>query len=115
MMPQPEAPVEEEKGAEHFAPEKIQQNARTISTCRIASAIVAGCVAGIMGMEGLSGFLLFFVSCLVTSCMLCVRTGSVTMVDFFAKPNQVWTQGLTEGLMSYILFWTMLFDLVHIF
>lgn len=82
---------------------------------RVASAIVAGCVAGILGMEGFSGFLFFFVSCMATSSMLCARMGSVTMSDYFAKPYQVWTEGLTEGLMSYILFWTLLFDLVHIF
>lgn len=82
---------------------------------RVASAIIAGCVAGIMGMEGLSGFLLFLVSCLVTSAMLCARMGSLGMLDYFAKPHAIWTAGLTDGLMSYILFWTLFFDLVHIF
>jgi hypothetical protein len=66
-------------------------------------------------MEGLMGFLFFLVSCVLTSAMLCVRAGSVGMMEFFAKPGQIWTQGLSEGLMSYILFWTLLFDLVHIF
>ena len=60
-------------------------------------------------------FLFFLVSCFATSAMLCLRMGSLSMSAFFPKPNQVWTSGLTEGLMSYILFWTLLFDLVHIF
>jgi hypothetical protein len=81
----------------------------------VASAILAGSVAGILGMEGLAGFLFFVFSCFITSGMLCLRMGSLSMSDFFPKPNQVWTSGLTEGLMSYILFWTLLFDLVHIF
>lgn len=81
----------------------------------MGSAIVAGCVAGILGMEGLPGFFFFLLSCVATSAMLCARMGSVSMFDYFAKPYQVWTDGLTEGLMSYILFWTLLFDLVYIF
>lgn len=68
-----------------------------------------------MGIEGFSGFLMFLLSCFLTSGMLCLKMGSLSMSAYFKSSNQVWTEGLTQGLMSFILFWTLFFDLVHIY
>ena len=34
---------------------------------------------------------------------------------FFKKPEDIWTEGIMQALMSYILFWTLFYDIVHIY
>ena len=37
------------------------------------------------------------------------------MKPFFKKPEEIWFEGITQALMSYILFWTLFYDIVHIY
>lgn len=100
--------------SEVFAMDRIGFNARILNFCRVFVAIVAGCAAGIMGITGVSGFVCFFISTLLLSVGLYLKV-SCDPKPFFKKPDDIWTEGITQAMMSYILFWTLFYDIVHIY
>jgi len=100
--------------SEVFSMERIGYNVRFINTCRTFVAIVAGMAAGILGIEGVAGFVAFLLSTGVLSVALYLKV-SCDPKPFFKKPNDVWTEGISQAAMSYILFWTLFYDIVHIY
>ena len=34
---------------------------------------------------------------------------------YFKKPEDIWFEGISQAAMSYILFWTLFYDIVHIY
>jgi hypothetical protein len=100
--------------SEVFAMERIGFNARILNFCRVFVAIIAGMAAGIMGITGIPGFLAFFLSTFLLSVGLYLKV-SMEPKPFFKKPEDIWTEGIMQALMSYILFWTLFYDIVHIY
>jgi len=100
--------------SEIFSMERIAYNMRNINFCRTFVAIVSGIAAGIMGLTGILGFLAF----LLTTCLLSVGMYLNVAGDakpYFKSPNDIWTEGITQAMMSYVLFWTLFYDIVHIY
>ena len=111
MEPPAEADID---FSEVYAMERIGYNARILNYCRVFVAIIAGCAAGIMGITGLSGFAVFLISTLLLSVGLYLKVGCEPK-PFFKKPEDLWFEGITSASMSYILFWTLFYDIVHIY
>ena len=59
-------------------------------------------------------FLAFLASTLLLSVGLFLKV-SCEPKPFFKKAEDVWFEGITQALMSYILFWTLFYDIVHIY
>lgn len=103
MEPPAEAEVD---FSEVYAMDRIGWNTQKMAFCRIFVAIVSGCAAGIMGFTGLMGFVIF----LMTTCVLSVGLYIKVSCDpqpFFKKPEEIWTEGISQAAMSYIMFWTL--------
>jgi hypothetical protein len=100
--------------SEVFAMDRIAFNARILNYCRVFVAIVSGCAAGILGLTGLAGFVAFFATTLLLSVGLYLKV-SCEPKPFFKKPNDIWSEGISQSLLSYILFWTLFYDIVHIY
>lgn len=93
--------------------EALGQNKRKIYSCRTFLSIVLGSVVGVFGLTGLYGFLAYFlVSGILTSILLLKITSKTRFFDTWSTP---WTEGIFQGLLTYILFWTILYDIVHIY
>eukprot|EP00931_Biecheleriopsis_adriatica_P086937 TRINITY_DN61484_c0_g1_i1.p2 TRINITY_DN61484_c0_g1~~TRINITY_DN61484_c0_g1_i1.p2 ORF type:complete len:127 (-),score=31.84 TRINITY_DN61484_c0_g1_i1:50-430(-) len=92
----------------------LQQNLRTLSNCRILAGVMAGCIAGLLRIEGLSGALVFVTVTLIHSCMIAAKLG-FEVTRHFPKTRDVFVSSFSGGLMSFILFWTLSYDMVHIF
>ena len=65
---------------------------------RVFMAIVSGCASGIMGITGLLGFVVFFLTSLIMSVALYL------MMDrdprpYFKNGSDVWTDGVMQGMM----------------
>jgi hypothetical protein len=103
-----EAPVEEVDFSEFFSMERIGYNARSLNFCRVFVAITSGMAAGILGLEGIPGFLAFFATTFVLSVFLYLKV-SCNPSPYFKRPNDIWTEGISQAAMSYILFWTLFF------
>ena len=108
-----EQPTEELDFSEVFAMERIGYNTRHINFCRIFVAII-GMAAGIMGFTGLMGFAVFGITTMILSAMLYVYIGADAK-PYFKAPNDLWTEGVSQAMMSYIMFWTLFYDIVHIY
>ena len=89
--------------------ERIAYNARSLNFCRVFVAIISGIASGVLGLEGIPGFLAFFLTTFLLSVGLYFRV-ACDPKPFFKKPNDIWTEGISQAAMSYILFWTLFYD-----
>lgn len=95
--------------SEFFSMERIGYNSRSLNFCRIFVAIVSGMVSGILGFTGILGLFAFLFTTGLLSIGLYFKV-SCDARPFFKKPNDIWTEGVSQAAMSYILFWTLFYD-----
>ncbi|PRQ39506.1 putative rab5-interacting protein family [Rosa chinensis] len=94
--------------------ESLQSNMKIIYYSRTFMSIIGGVIAGILGFTGLSGFVLYFLIMAVTSVGLIAKAG-FQVHSYFDSWNQIILDGVLGGLLSFVLFWTFAYDIVHIF
>ncbi|KAJ0253863.1 ER membrane protein complex subunit 6 [Hirschfeldia incana] len=97
-----------------FSAENFQKNLKVIQNSRTFLSIIAGILAGITGFTSLTGFVFYFVVMLITSLGLIAKAGFSADL-YFDSWNRLLFDGFLGGLMSFVLFWTFAYDLVHIF
>ncbi|XP_051127920.1 uncharacterized protein LOC127249243 [Andrographis paniculata] len=94
--------------------ENLQNNARIINYSRTFMSIIGGVIAGILGFTGLMGFVFYFFVMAITTAGLAAKTG-FAVHSYFDSWNRIALDGILGGLMSFVLFWTFAYDMVHIF
>ena len=83
---------------------------------RILTSIGGGAVTGILGYTGLSGFLAYILFYILGSLLVLVRGGNgFSGSAWFASSSDFWTGGLSQGVMTFVLFWTLFYDIVHVY
>ncbi|XP_022087222.1 ER membrane protein complex subunit 6-like [Acanthaster planci] len=92
----------------------IRTNMSILSYCRTFVSALSGSSAGILGLTGLEGFIFYFIVSFVFSLMLCVKAGRKWQ-EFFRHRQPLVTSGLLGGLFTYVLFWTFLYGMVHVY
>merc|ERR1712154_472166 len=92
----------------------LRQNAAVLEYCRTSMSALAGATAGIMGLTSLLGFVFYFISAFVLSAFLTVKAGT-RWNSFFITRQVLFFNGLLGGLFTYILFWTFLYGMVHVY
>mmetsp|Transcript_109198 Transcript_109198/g.315524 ORF Transcript_109198/g.315524 Transcript_109198/m.315524 type:complete len:129 (+) Transcript_109198:69-455(+) len=92
----------------------LGHNGRTLAHARVFSGVMAGCVAGLLRYEGLAGVFIFVLVTLLHSAMICAKMGFHTQ-RHFPKAHDVFVNQSSGGILPFILFWTLSFDMVHIF
>ncbi|CAK9187617.1 unnamed protein product [Ilex paraguariensis] len=97
-----------------FNAENMQNNMRVIYYSRTFMSIVGGFIAGIFGFTGLMGFIFYFLVMAITSVGLTAKAG-FSIHSFFDSWNRILLDGFLGGLMSFVLFWSFSYDIVHIF
>ena len=91
-------------------PRPVARTARS----RTFGAIVAGLVAGILGLTGLWGVLCYLAANGLISVVLYQTLGTRKQKYFPSKKSYL-LDGLTAQIATFILFWTLAYDIVHIF
>ncbi|KAI8990816.1 hypothetical protein BDF20DRAFT_841019 [Mycotypha africana] len=105
---------DEQQNAHKYVPSYIMHNGRQLQYIRSCFAAIAGSAAGILGLTNLSGFLFYALSWIVLSLLLIVRTSGGSR--FFARGYKAFLlDGLFGSLLSYILFHTLVYGLVHLY
>ncbi|XP_004295052.1 PREDICTED: ER membrane protein complex subunit 6 [Fragaria vesca subsp. vesca] len=94
--------------------ESLQSNMKIVYYSRTFMSIISGVIAGILGFTGLSGFILYFLIMAITSVGLIAKAG-FQVHSYFDSWNQIILDGFLGGLLSFVLFWTFSYDIVHIF
>ncbi|KAL6990124.1 hypothetical protein U1Q18_052599 [Sarracenia purpurea var. burkii] len=97
-----------------FNAENMQNNMKAVYYSRTFMSIIGGVIAGILGFTGLTGFIFYFLVMAITSVGLISKAG-FSIHSYFDSWNQIIFDGILGGLMSFVLFWTFAYDIVHIF
>ena len=92
----------------------IKRNAAIVDYCRTSGAVIGGATAGVLGLTGLYGFAFYFLSSLFLSVLLAVKAGRNSS-KYFQSGSSVWFSGILGGLFTYVLLWTFLYGMVHVY
>lgn len=101
---------------EFFSMDNMKNNTTVFTFCHTFMCIVGGCIAGIMGLNGINGFVFFGLLFSITSLGLFVKMNFD--VKAYSNASNYITfafQGIGGHVLSYILFWTLANSLVHIY
>jgi hypothetical protein len=103
---------------EFFNQENLMKNMKMVTYVRTLVVIAGGVITGILGYTGLAGFLCY---------LLVFTTGSLALLSKMGfNPSQYTSSGslfafVFDGVfsqqltLSFLLFWTLFFALVHIY
>ncbi|KAB2063004.1 hypothetical protein ERO13_A10G174500v2 [Gossypium hirsutum] len=97
-----------------FRAENLQNNMKVVYYSRTFLSIIGGAISGILGLTGCMGFILYFIVMAITSIGL-IAKAKFSLHSYFDCWNRFILDGFLGGLMSFVLFWTFAYDIVHIF
>ncbi len=97
-----------------FSEASIRYNDFLLDYCQTSMSALSGCAAGIIGLTGLYGFVFYFICSLFLSMIILLKMGPDSARYFISKKTIV-TGTLWSGIQTYLLFWTFLFGMVHVY
>ena len=97
-----------------YSERAIRVNSAIIDYCRTAGAVIGGVTAGILGLTSLYGFIFFIIFSMLLSVFLTLKAGT-EWKKYFTTRRQLWLDGMIGGLFTYILVWTFLYGMVHVY
>ncbi|XP_043848988.1 ER membrane protein complex subunit 6 [Dromiciops gliroides] len=92
----------------------VRGNAAVLDYCRTSVSALSGATAGILGLTGFYGFVFYFLASTLLSLLLALKAGR-RWDKYFKSRRPLFTGGLVGGLFTYILFWTFLYGMVHVY
>ncbi|VDH90332.1 ER membrane protein complex subunit 6-like [Mytilus galloprovincialis] len=92
----------------------LRQNGAILDYCRTSMSSLSGAAAGILGLTGVQGFAFYFVTAFLLSVMLMFKAGG-SWNKYFVTRRDLFISGLFGGIFTYILFWTFLYGMVHVY
>ncbi|XP_077984132.1 ER membrane protein complex subunit 6-like [Glandiceps talaboti] len=97
-----------------FSEAALRGNKSVMDYCRTSMSALSGATAGVLGLTGLYGFIFYIITSLCLSFMLVLKAGS-SWKKYFMSRGPLLTNGFVGGLFTYILFWTFLYGMVHVY
>lgn len=91
-----------------------RNNVVIVEYCRTSMAALSGGTAGLLGFTGLYGFAFYVFALLGLSALILLKAGSQWKKYFISRTHIV-TNGFFGGLCTYVLFWTFLYGMVHVY
>lgn len=92
----------------------VRHNLVLLEYCRTSMAALSGSTAGILGLTGLLGFVFYVFAAIILWLFLLGKAGA-KWEKYFRSRTQLLTSGFFGGLITYILFWTFLYGMVHVY
>jgi hypothetical protein len=92
----------------------VRFNENSLEQCRTSVSALSGCVAGILGLTSYKGFLFYGFSMLFLSFLIYLYIRNEHR-KFFTSLNHIFINGFFNGLLTYVLFWTFLYGMVHVY
>lgn len=106
----------QDKRVEFFSMENMRKNEAAVEYVHTSMCVLAGCIAGIVGMTGLSGFAFLAAAYVVSAVSVWVfKLGMDVKVYFNTSALSFIFSGVLSQALSFILFWTLAYGLVHIY
>ena len=85
--------------------ERVNLNTKHVQNIRTAMSIVLGAFAGIWGLEGINGFVLYILGSIPVSLGLYLKTKGKPL-SYFTSASEILFNGILGNLLSFVLFWT---------
>ncbi|KAI9917154.1 hypothetical protein PsorP6_012510 [Peronosclerospora sorghi] len=105
-----------DKKVEFFSMENMKNNEKTVDYVHTFMCVIAGCIAGITGMTGLQGFVFLAAVYVFTAVAIWVfKLGRNVHIYFNTSTFSFLFSGVMSQALSFILFWTLSYGLVHIY
>ena len=92
----------------------VRFNENSLEQCRTSVSALAGCVAGILGLTSYKGFLFYAISMILLSFLIYFRIRNEYRL-FFNSWKHIFINGFLNGLLTFVLFWTFLYGMVHVY
>jgi len=103
---------ERELATRPIVQESVQHNARTVSNIRALTASLFGVAAGTLGLESFPGFIFYAVGTAVVSVLIFSFKAESNPTAYFYRPfGDLWTGDMFGGMMSFVLTWTLFYNL----
>ena len=93
----------------------IVKNAKTLDYARSFFVGVAGTTAGMLGLTGWSGFVFYLVTTVLFGIALLVKMQFKPSEFFRNGFRDVMTEGVLGGALSYVLFWTLAYNVIYVY
>ncbi|KAL7287412.1 ER membrane protein complex subunit 6 [Trichogramma pretiosum] len=92
----------------------VRNNSAVVEYCRISMAALSGGTAGVLGLTGLYGFGFYVLATISLWMMILIKAGG-EWNKYFVSRRSLLTSGFFSGLFTYVLFWTFLYGMVHVY
>ncbi|XP_018343984.1 PREDICTED: ER membrane protein complex subunit 6 [Trachymyrmex septentrionalis] len=92
----------------------VANNAAVVEYCKISMAALSGGTAGLLGLTVLYGFVFYVFAVFGLWAMLLMKAGGQWR-KYFISRRHLLTSGFFGGLCTYVLFWTFLYGMVHVY
>lgn len=92
----------------------IRNNASVVEYCRTSMAALSGSTAGLLGLTGFYGFGFYVFAVIGLWTMLLMKAGS-SWKKYFISRKSLLTGSFFSGLFTYILCWTFIYGMVHVY
>jgi hypothetical protein len=92
----------------------VRYNDFLLDYCQTGMSALSGSAAGILGLTGLHGFVFYFICSLILSVSILLAMGTNSKKYFLSNQN-IFTGTLWSGIQTYLLFWTFLYGMVHVY
>nr|XP_003416890.2 ER membrane protein complex subunit 6 [Loxodonta africana] len=106
--------VAKREGPPFVSEAAVRGNAAVLDYCRTSVSALSGATAGILGLTGLYGFIFYLLASVLLSLLLILKAGR-RWNKYFKSRRPLFTGGLIGGLFTYVLFWTFLYGMVHVY
>ncbi|GJJ72253.1 ER membrane protein complex subunit 6 [Entomortierella parvispora] len=93
----------------------IAKNSQTMTFIRSSYSAILGLAAGTLGLTNWSGFIFYFLGSAFLSLLIFLVKAKGNPSPYFRQPLDVFTEGVLGGMLSYILFWTLLYGIIHVY
>ena len=92
----------------------VQNNMHELHKIRVFSSIATGITAGILDIKGIYGFALFVIVFITTSILMMMKM-KMNLNNYIRPWNKFITTSSWDALMSFILFWTFLANVLYLY
>lgn len=92
----------------------VRYNNFILDYCQTSVSALSGSAAGIIGLTGLNGFIFYFMCSLILSIIILLHLNQ-NVKSYFTSEQSIITANLWSGIQTYLLFWTFLYGMVHVY
>ncbi|KAI9228212.1 MAG: transmembrane protein 93 [Piptocephalis tieghemiana] len=93
----------------------LASNSQTLDRTRSFFSFASGAAAGILGLRSANGFYFFALTYLLHTTGLHLLHAKGKPSLYFRSSKDLLLEGLPSALLSYVLFWTLLYGIVHVY